>query len=154
MDFVYVTECSCLARTRCFAHSYESQTMKTVSAAASAEGVVLVDCEVCGRRLATRTSPICAIAICDLCYAGGTRCMCHWQEVGGDAGAPLRCYGNLTACESLPFKCLEREFGVVFDLRGAFPIGLGCFCVRLFDGLTWIVNVVSIEGCSVWSHRE
>ena len=139
---------------RCFAQSDESQTMKTVSAAAPAETVVLVHCKVCNHRFATRSCRICAIVICDLWYAGGTRCMCHWQEVGGDAGAPLRCYANLTACKSLSFKCFEREFRAIFELRGAFSIGLGCFCVRLFDGLTWIVNVVSIEGCSVWSHRE
>ncbi len=64
-----------------------------MSAIALAEGIVLVECETCSRLLATHTCPICAIALCDLCYASGIRCMCHWREVGGDAGAFLQRYG-------------------------------------------------------------
>ncbi len=68
-----------------------------MSAVALAEETVLVECEVCARLLATQICPICDLAICDLCYARGTRCMCHRQELGGDAGALLQRYGNLTA---------------------------------------------------------
>ena len=67
--------------------------MKPMSALALAEGIVLVECETCSRLLATRTCQICAIALCDLCYACGVRCMRRWREVGGDAGAFLQRYG-------------------------------------------------------------
>ena len=75
----------------------ESQITRTMSASPLAEEAVLFECEVCARLLATQICPICDIAICDLCYARGTRCMCHRQELGGDPAVHSQRYGNLTA---------------------------------------------------------